>query len=132
MEELRLGRLSIDDAKALQDEEPEATKIERIARIKAIIENGDEKSDMQMVELLRQLHEMKMTKENLEDTGIGLTIGRLRAPHQTMVVRKLSESIIDEWKKIVDKWMISQSSRIASQPREPTSLGQPRSIVRRK
>ncbi|XP_051149978.1 uncharacterized protein LOC127264474 [Andrographis paniculata] len=129
MDKLRLGHVSEDEAKALQDEEPNATKIERILSIKAIIKNGNKKSDMQMVQLLRQLYEMNMTKENLEETKIGLTVGRLQYPHQSMVVRKLSQAIIDEWKIIVKKWVISQPSRSTRQKKEKCAAKKHRKMI---
>lgn len=99
-----------DEAAGLTKEmEEEDRTLEQVHRIRGILSNHQDQSDDALLELLRKLQLMELTVKVLEKTKIGKAVNVLHK-HNSKRIRRLSRSLIDGWKVIVDEWISATSA----------------------
>ncbi|KAI6696945.1 hypothetical protein NL676_017064 [Syzygium grande] len=96
---------SYGEAEALTDEmEKESQILAEVLRIKEILLNSDQESESALYESLMRLQSMALTVAILKTTGIGKAVNPLRK-HRSKQIGRLSQTLIMEWKTMVDEWM---------------------------
>ncbi|XP_062187372.1 probable mediator of RNA polymerase II transcription subunit 26b isoform X2 [Phragmites australis] len=89
-------------------------------RIKAILLNDQEKSEVALLELLLRLQQLDLTMDTLEVTAIGKAVGNFRK-HNSKQIRNLVRSLIEGWKRTVDVYLAR--CRDAVVDHTPQSMG---------
>ncbi|OEL33570.1 hypothetical protein BAE44_0005411 [Dichanthelium oligosanthes] len=89
-------------------------------RIKAILLNDQEKSEAELLELLRRLQELDLAFDTLDVTAIGKAVGNFRK-HSSKQIRNLVRSLIEGWKHTVDVWIAHRREAVVDQT--PQSMG---------
>ncbi|KAF0911937.1 hypothetical protein E2562_012752 [Oryza meyeriana var. granulata] len=73
-------------------------------RVKAALSNAQEKTEAELLELLRSLQQLEFTVDTIRVTEIGTAVKPLRK-HSSKQIRQLVRSLIDGWKAIVNDWV---------------------------
>ncbi|XP_022746728.1 probable mediator of RNA polymerase II transcription subunit 26b [Durio zibethinus] len=95
---------SYGEAEALTDEiEQESMIVGEVFRIKEVLHNSQDEPDSVLFESLRKLQLMALTVDILKATGIGKAVNRVRK-HSSKQIRHLAQTLIDDWKELVDEW----------------------------
>lgn len=89
-------------------------------RIKAILLNDQEKSEAELLELLRRLQELDLAFDTLDVTAIGKAVANFRK-HSSKQIRNLVRSLIEGWKHTVDVWIARRREAVVDQT--PQSMG---------
>ncbi|CAO2831579.1 unnamed protein product [Amaranthus hypochondriacus] len=80
-----------------------------VLKIKNILENYQNHSDLVLVELLTKLERMNLNIQILEETLIGKAVNVLRK-HGLKEIRKISRSLVRGWKTKVDKLLQAEAA----------------------
>ncbi|PIN25012.1 hypothetical protein CDL12_02248 [Handroanthus impetiginosus] len=103
---------SYGDAEALTDEiEEEYLYYEEVQRIKEVLDNSEEESELMLFDYLRKLQLMPLSVETLKATEIGKSVNALRK-RGSKEIRNLARTLIEDWKVMVDSW-VSTTAEIA-------------------
>jgi hypothetical protein len=100
-------------------------------RIKAILLNDQEKSEAELLELLRRLQELDLAFDTLDVTAIGKAVANFRK-HSSKQIRNLVRSLIESWKHTVDVWIARRREAVVDQTPQsmgPSSLEQERGVA---
>ncbi|KAG0546050.1 hypothetical protein BDA96_02G414600 [Sorghum bicolor] len=89
-------------------------------RIKAVLLNDQEKSESELLELLRRLQELDLAFDTLDVTAIGKAVANFRK-HSSKQIRNLVRSLIEDWKHTVDVWIARRREAVVDQT--PQSMG---------
>ncbi|KAJ1292132.1 hypothetical protein BS78_02G369100 [Paspalum vaginatum] len=89
-------------------------------RIKAALLNDQEKSEAELLELLRRLEELDLPFDTLDVTAIGKAVSNFRK-HSSKQIRNLVRSLIEGWKHTVDVWIARRREAVVDQT--PQSMG---------
>lgn len=89
-------------------------------RIKALLLNDQEKSEDELLELLRRLDELDLAFDTLDATAIGKAVSNFRK-HSSKQIRNLVRSLIEGWKHTVDVWIAHRRDAVVDQT--PQSMG---------
>ncbi|KAL3819682.1 hypothetical protein ACJIZ3_005587 [Penstemon smallii] len=101
------SKCNYEDAEALTDEIEEESQIfEEFLRIKKILDNREEETETTLLDSLRKLQLMPMSVETLKATDIGKSVNSLRK-HGSKDIRNLVKTLIEDWKTMVDDWVIA-------------------------
>uniref|UniRef100_A0A0D9Z7R8 TFIIS N-terminal domain-containing protein n=1 Tax=Oryza glumipatula TaxID=40148 RepID=A0A0D9Z7R8_9ORYZ len=73
-------------------------------RVKAALSNAQEKTEAELLELLRALQQLEFTVDAIRVTEIGTAVKPLRK-HGSKQIRQLVRSLIDGWKAVVNDWV---------------------------
>uniref|UniRef100_A0A0E0KE24 TFIIS N-terminal domain-containing protein n=1 Tax=Oryza punctata TaxID=4537 RepID=A0A0E0KE24_ORYPU len=73
-------------------------------RVKAALSNAQEKTEVELLELLRGLQQLEFTVDAIRVTEIGTAVKPLRK-HGSKQIRQLVRSLIDGWKAVVNDWV---------------------------
>jgi len=95
-------------------------------RIKAVLLGGQDKSESELLELLRRLQELDLAFDTLDVTAIGKAVSNFRK-HSSKQIRTLVRSLIEYamnhrgWKRTVDVWIARRGEAVVDQT--PQSMG---------
>ncbi|KAG8063289.1 hypothetical protein GUJ93_ZPchr0003g17046 [Zizania palustris] len=73
-------------------------------RVKAALSNAQEKTEAELLYLLRRLHKLDFTVDTIRVTEIGTAVKPLQK-HGSKQIQHLVRSLIDGWKAIVNDWV---------------------------
>ncbi|KAL6657497.1 hypothetical protein ACP70R_005277 [Stipagrostis hirtigluma subsp. patula] len=114
---------SSDRAEAITDDgapRRDDSVLAEAERIKAVLLNGQEKSEAALLELLRRLQQLDFTMDTLEATAMGKVVGNFRK-HSSKQIRTLVRSLIEGWKHTVDVWIARCKDAVVDHT--PQSMG---------
>uniref|UniRef100_A0A0D9VUB1 TFIIS N-terminal domain-containing protein n=1 Tax=Leersia perrieri TaxID=77586 RepID=A0A0D9VUB1_9ORYZ len=84
-------------------------------RVKAALSDAQEKSEAELLELLRSLQKLEFTVDTIRVTEIGTAIRPLRK-HSSKQIRQLVRSLIDGWKAVVNDWVNNGGAIVDNTP----------------
>ncbi|NP_001170689.1 uncharacterized LOC100384760 [Zea mays] len=108
---------AVTDDGAPRGDDPVLAETERI---KAVLLGGHDKSESELLELLRRLQELDLAFDTLDVTAIGKAVSNFRK-HSSKQIRTLVRSLIEGWKRTVDMWIARRREAVVDQT--PQSMG---------
>ncbi|XP_073276295.1 probable mediator of RNA polymerase II transcription subunit 26b isoform X1 [Primulina huaijiensis] len=109
----QVSNYSYGEAEALTDEiEEESQLYDEVMRIKEILDNSEEESDLLLFDYLRRLQLLPLSVEILKATEVGKSVNALRK-HKSKEIRNLVRTLVGDWTVMVDAWVVSSTEAIA-------------------
>ncbi|XP_073285081.1 probable mediator of RNA polymerase II transcription subunit 26b isoform X1 [Primulina huaijiensis] len=103
----QVSNYSYGEAEALNDEIDEESQLyEEVMRMKEILENNEEESDLLLFDSLRRLQLLPLSVEILKATEVGKCVNALRK-HRSKEIRILARTLVGDWTVMVDAWFSS-------------------------
>ncbi|XP_073132122.1 probable mediator of RNA polymerase II transcription subunit 26b isoform X2 [Henckelia pumila] len=103
----QVSNYSYGEAEALTDEiEEESQLYEEVTRIKEILDDSEEESDVILFDYLRRLQLLPLSVEILKATEVGKSVNALRK-HRSKEIRNLARTLVGDWTVMVDAWVSS-------------------------
>ncbi|KZV27365.1 putative mediator of RNA polymerase II transcription subunit 26b-like [Dorcoceras hygrometricum] len=106
----QVSNYSFGEAEALNDEiEEESQLYEEVMRMKEILDNSEEESDVLLFDSLRRLQLLPLSVEILKVTEVGKSVNALRK-HRSKEIRNLARTLVGDWTVMVDAWVSSKEA----------------------